>query len=81
MGLWLFAKNRFSQIVLVYKLPLLQIQISSYPHVVDAQQLLYHVVWPHKEDCSVLFDNMKSWLSRYPACAEKVLVIDKYDDL
>lgn len=61
------------------------VQIAAAPNpdivIVDAQQLLYHVVWPHKGDCSVLFDNMKSWLSRYPAIVEKVLVFDKYDDV
>jgi hypothetical protein len=48
--------------------------------IVDAQQLLYHIVWPHGGDASVLGDSIKQRLSRYPDKSQKVLVFDKYDE-
>lgn len=49
--------------------------------IVDAQQLLYHIVWPHGGDASTLAETMKQRLSRYPVDTEQVLVFDKYKDV
>ena len=49
--------------------------------IVDAQQLLYHIVWPHGGDVSVLAESMKRRLSCYPDSSEQMLVFDRYDDL
>ncbi len=56
---------------------------SPFPDIVivDAQQLLYHIIWPHGGDASVLVESIKGRLSCYPAGTEKILVFDKYDDL
>ena len=47
--------------------------------IVDAQQLLYHVTWPHGGDAAILVESMKHSLSHYPADSQKILVFDKYD--
>ena len=44
--------------------------------IVDAQQLLYHITWPHGGHVTVLVDNMESYLSKYPTHWEKILVFD-----
>lgn len=49
--------------------------------IVDAQQLLYHVVWPCAGDASVLAESIKGRISCYPAGTEKIVVFDRYDDL
>ena len=49
--------------------------------IVDMQQLLYHIIWPHGGDTSDLGDNIKNRLSCYPIGTEQVLVFDRYNDL
>jgi hypothetical protein len=49
--------------------------------IVDMQQLLYHVVWPHGGDCSTLADSIKSRLSCYSEDTEQILVFERYADL
>ena len=49
--------------------------------IVDMQQLLYHIIWPHGGDASDLGDNIKNRLSCYPIGTEQVIVFDRYNDL
>ena len=49
--------------------------------IVDMQQMLYHIIWPHRGDDSDLSENIKRCLSCYCAGIEQVLIFDKYDDL
>ena len=52
--------------------------------IVDMQQMLYHIVWPHGGDALMLFENTKQRLSSqhgYPAGTETILVFDRYDDI
>ena len=53
-----------------------------YPDVVivDAQQLLYHIVWPNGGMISAIVDSMKQHISYYPNHSKKIIVFDKYDD-
>ena len=48
--------------------------------LVDAQQLLYHIVWPNVGDTSALVDSLKQYLLSYPNGSKKILVFDKYHD-
>lgn len=66
---------------LVHKLSVSQSEPSP-PEVVviDAQQLLYHVVWPVGGNVSVLAASMKRRLDKY-SDSKKVLVFDKYEEL
>ena len=49
--------------------------------IVDMQQMLYHIVWPHGGDASDLSENIKRRLACYSAGTEQVLVFDRYDKL
>ena len=52
--------------------------------IVDMQQMLHHIVWPHEGYAPILFDNTKQRLSSYhgyPPGTEKILVFDRYDDI
>ena len=48
--------------------------------IVDAQQLLYHIVWPKCGDVSALVDSIKQHLTSYPNESRKIIVFDKYED-
>ena len=68
------AKNRSS----CNRLGVVQIDPST-PDVVivDMQQMLHHIVWPHGGDAPMLFENTKQRLSSYhgyPPGTEKILV-------
>lgn len=66
---------------LVQKLSVSQSEASPAEMVVvDAQQLLYHVVWPVGSNVSALAASVKNKLDRY-GDSRKVLVFDKYEDL
>ena len=47
--------------------------------IIDAQQLLYHVIWPVGGNVSVLVASMKQIFEKY-ADSKDVLVFDKYED-
>ena len=52
--------------------------------IVDMQQMLYHIVWPHGGDALLLSENTKQRLSSqhgYPAGTGNILVFDRYDDI
>jgi len=49
--------------------------------IVDAQQLLYHIIWPHGGDASIVIESIKRRLSCYPDGTEKILVFDRYNDI
>ena len=48
--------------------------------IVDVQQLLYHICWPHGGDASCLVNNIQQHMEKYPSKCEKILVFDKYED-
>ena len=48
--------------------------------IVDTQQLLYHIVWPHGGTVYIVAENIKRRLSYYPVETENIVVFDKYDD-
>ena len=48
--------------------------------IVDTQQLLYHIVWPHGGTVSIVAESIKRRLCYYQVGTEKILVFDKYDD-
>ncbi len=65
---------------LVHKLSISQSESSAAEVVViDAQQLLYHVVWPVDGNVSVLAASMKKRLDKY-SDSKTVLVFDKYEE-
>ena len=71
--------------VLCNRLGVVQIDPST-PDVVivDMQQMLHHIVWPHGGDAPMLFENTKQRLSSYhgyPPGTEKILVFYRYDDI
>ena len=70
-----------SKAVLVQKLGVRQLQPHS-PNIIiiDAQQLLYHVVWPCGESVGVLAESIKARLKLCSA-PEKILVFDRYAEL
>jgi hypothetical protein len=47
---------------------------------VDVSQLFYHSVWPHGGNFSDLIASIQGRIGRYPHCAEKIIVFDKYKD-
>ena len=47
--------------------------------IIDASQLLYHIVWPFRGHVSDIVESIKRRLSPVPG--EKILVFDKYHDL
>ncbi|MEE8115221.1 MAG: hypothetical protein V3T23_12820, partial [Nitrososphaerales archaeon] len=47
--------------------------------IVDASQLLYHIVWPFRGTVSVLVESIKTRLSTI--AGQKILVFDKYYDV
>ena len=49
--------------------------------IVDVQQLLYRIVWPHGGSPSDVIESIRRRLSRYPHEAEKITVFDKYRDV
>ena len=49
--------------------------------IVDIQQLLYRIVWPHGGSPSDVVESIRHRLSRYPHEAEKIIVFDKYQDV
>ena len=49
--------------------------------IVDVQQLLYRIVWPHGGSPSDVIESIRRRLSRYPHEAEKISVFDKYQDV
>ena len=59
----------------------IQAQRPSPPDVtiVDASQLLYHIVWPSRGDASHIVKSIKTRLSSLPG--KKVLVFDKYHNV
>ena len=66
--------------VLMHRLGVKQCQLQR-PDVdiVDAHQLLYHVVWPCGGSVGVLAESLKARLALCPA-TEKILVFDQYAD-
>ena len=71
--------------VLCNRLGVVQVDPST-PDVVivDMQQILHHIVWPHGGDTPMLFENTEQRLSSYhgyPSGTEKILVFDRYDDI
>lgn len=66
---------------LVHKLCVTQKeQLPAEMVIIDAQQLLYHVVWPVGGDVKVLAASMKRRLDKYTN-PKKILVFDKYQKL
>ena len=52
--------------------------------IVDIQQMLHHIVWPHGGDAHMLFENTIQRLASYqgyPPGTDKILVFDRYDDI
>ena len=49
--------------------------------IVDVQQLLYRIVWPHCGSPSDVIESIRRRLSRYPHEAEKIIVFDMYQDV
>ena len=49
--------------------------------IVDVQQLLYRIVWPHGGSRSDVIESIRRRLSRYHNEAEKIIVFDKYRDV
>ena len=49
--------------------------------IVDVQQLLYRIVWPHGGSPSDVIESNRRRLSRYPHEAEKIIVFDKHQDV
>ena len=49
--------------------------------IVDVQQLLGRIVWPHDGSPSDVIESICRRLSRYPHEAEKIIVFDKYQDV
>ena len=49
--------------------------------IVDGQQLLYRIVWPHGGSPSDLIASMHARLARYADSTEKVIVFDKYEEV
>ena len=47
--------------------------------IIDAQQLLYHVIWPVGSNVSILVASTKQIFEKY-AGSKDVLVFDKYED-
>ena len=67
--------------VLIHKLGVKQ----SDPHrpgvvIVDAQQLLYHVIWPCGGSVAVLGESLKARLA-FCAAEEKIVVFDRYEEI
>ena len=80
---WLFTEMHKS--ALCNRVGVVQVDPST-PDVVivDMQQMLHHIVWPHGGDAPVLFENTKQRLSSYhgyPPGTERILVFDRYDDI
>ena len=74
-----------NQSVLCNRLSVVQVDPST-PDVVivDMQQMLYHINWPHGGGAPMLFENTKQRLSShhgYSPGTEKILVFDRYDDI
>ena len=72
--------------VLCNRIGVVQVDPSSTSDVVivNMQQMLHHIVWPHGGDTPRLFENTKQRLSSYhdyPSGTEKILVFDNYDDI
>ena len=72
--------RRGSKSPLAHKL-CVQTQNREVPELVmiDASQLLYHIVWPFRGHVSDIVESIKRRLSLMPG--EKILVFDKYHDL
>ena len=68
--------------ILANRLGLKQVSVPA-PDIVivDMQQILCHIVWPHGGDASDLSEHMKRRLSCNCASTEQVLVFDRCDDL
>ena len=49
--------------------------------IVDVQQLLCRIVWPHGGTPSDVIESIRRRLSRYPHEAEKIIIFDKYQDV
>ena len=49
--------------------------------IVDVQQLLYRIVWPHGGSRSDVIELIRRRLSQYHNEAEKIIVFDKYRDV
>ena len=49
--------------------------------IVDVQQMLYRIVWPHGGSPSDVIESIRRRLSRYHNEAEKIIVFDKYRDV
>ena len=49
--------------------------------IVEMQQMLYHIIWPHGENVSDVSGNIERRLSCYSAGTEQVLLFDRFDDL
>ena len=49
--------------------------------IVDVQQLLYRIVWPHGSSPSDVIESIRCRLSRSPHEADKIIVFDKYQDV
>ena len=47
--------------------------------IIDASQLLYHIVWPSRGDASVIVMSIKTRLSSL--AGKKILVFDKYHNI
>ena len=47
--------------------------------LVDAGQLLYHVVWPVAGTTGDLAASISTRLARYPTDSEKIVLFDRYD--
>ena len=47
--------------------------------LIDAQQLLNHITWPHEGTAANLVDSMKHKMLKY-SDSDKILVFDKYED-
>ena len=46
--------------------------------IVDAQQLLYHIVWPSGGNVLALVESIRQFISSYPVESKKIIVFDKY---
>ena len=49
--------------------------------IVDVQQLLYRIVWPHGDSPSDVIESIRRRLSLYRHEAEKIIVFEKYQDV
>ena len=46
--------------------------------IVDASQIMYHIVWPHEGQPADLVKSIETRLSAYPQFSDKILVFDKH---